>query len=94
MKWQKIKDKKKQIEVVVSSLLRNNIAIIGETVYIGGRPSRKNRNKIEKIKSVVGKNTYGKIDFLKNYCQFTVLEHRDRTAPYKGEYIASIPTHF
>ena len=41
MKWQKIKDKKKQIEVVVSSLLRNNIAIIGETVYIGGRPKRK-----------------------------------------------------
>lgn len=37
-------------------------------------------------KSIVGIKTYGKIDFLRNYCNHTVADQRTANAIHKGLY--------
>lgn len=58
---------------IINLLSRNSIRVIATTVYI-------------RDYSTVGIKTYGKIDFLRNHCNFTVVDERSHKANFPGIY--------
>lgn len=81
-RWQS-KDNLREVEQkVLKSLYNVKIHIKGLTATIMDS-------------STVGIKTYGKLDFLKNYCNYTIIDKRTggNQCSYNGMYHAGLPTH-
>lgn len=85
-KWQKIENKRDQINAVIRSLLKNNIEVKGQTIYIGQKPVG---GKWKNIESIVGIKTYAKLDFLRRNHMYTIIDKRNENfnCQYPGTYI-------
>lgn len=81
-RWQS-KDNLREVEQrVIKSLYNLRIHVKGLTATIMDH-------------STVGIKTYGKLDFLKNYCNYTIVDKRTsgNQCSYNGMYHAGLPTH-